>query len=254
MPLLGGDLLGAVLVDDVVVAGRQRIGVLEGDLVLARVALALGRFDLQSGAVHAEPDLAQDRLDPAGAEDRVVDVVLVGRGEVGVALRPRRLEALVEEDELELGADHRDPAALGEAVELRAQHLPRRLHDRSAVEPLRIGEQHGRGRLPRDPPQRGEVRRHQQVAVAALPGRHRVTRDGVHLDIDGEQVIAAFGAVLDDLVQEVVGVEALAGQPALDVDDREDDGVDGPARHVGTQRVESQWSVGHGGSWRLKVC
>src|SRR4030095_12138968 len=48
--VLGGDLLGPVLVDDVPVGGGQGVGVAEGDLVLAVVALALGRLD-----PHARP-------------------------------------------------------------------------------------------------------------------------------------------------------------------------------------------------------
>src|SRR5262249_13262703 len=84
----GGDLLGSRLVDDVVGAGGQRVGVLERDLVLARVALALGRLDRQAGAPHAQPDVAQQWLDAGRAEDRVVDVVLVGRRQVAIALLP----------------------------------------------------------------------------------------------------------------------------------------------------------------------
>ena len=41
MPLLGGDLLGAVLVDRVVVGAAQGAVVAEVDLVLAEVALPL---------------------------------------------------------------------------------------------------------------------------------------------------------------------------------------------------------------------
>ena len=43
--LLGGDLLGAGLVDRVVVGRRQRVVVAEVDLVLAEVALALRVLD-----------------------------------------------------------------------------------------------------------------------------------------------------------------------------------------------------------------
>ena len=56
--------------------------------------------------------------------------------------------------------------------------------------------------VPRDPAQGGEVGAHDEVAVAALPGRHRVAVDGVHVDVDGEQVVAALGAVRQDLVEE----------------------------------------------------
>ncbi len=45
---------------------------------------------------------------------------------------------------------------------------------------------------------------HQQhVAVAALPRGHRIALDRAHVHVDGEQVVAALGAVLGHLVQEV---------------------------------------------------
>jgi hypothetical protein len=61
--LLRGDLLGAVLVDDVVVAAHIALGVAEGDLVLAQVALALGALRGEPGAVHVVAQPAQHRLD-----------------------------------------------------------------------------------------------------------------------------------------------------------------------------------------------
>jgi len=64
----GRDLLGAGFVDNVLVRCGQRVPVAEGDLMLPEVALALGRLDRQPGAGHAVADVAQQRLDPAGAE------------------------------------------------------------------------------------------------------------------------------------------------------------------------------------------
>ena len=76
------------LVDGVVVARCEHLVVPEGDLVLAEVALALGRLDVQPGAAMLVADPAQQRLDPAGAEQRVVDVVQVRRRQVAVAPLP----------------------------------------------------------------------------------------------------------------------------------------------------------------------
>ena len=66
------------------------------------------------------------------------------------------------------------------------------------------------------------------VAVALLPRRDRVAVDGVHVDVDGEQVVAALGAVAEHVVDEVARVQALALQPPLHVGERDDHGVDGP--------------------------
>jgi hypothetical protein len=62
--LLGGDLLGAQLVDDVRVGGGQRVRVAEVDLVLAREALALGVLHRHAGHAHLVADPPQQRLDP----------------------------------------------------------------------------------------------------------------------------------------------------------------------------------------------
>lgn len=121
--LLGGDLLGARLVDGVPVAGDEGLVVLEGDLVLAGVALALGGLDGESGGGHLVADAAQEGFDATGTEDGVVDVVLVGGGEAAVVRVPGLLVAVVEDDELELGADVGGEAVLGEALQLAAEDL-----------------------------------------------------------------------------------------------------------------------------------
>ena len=234
------DLLGAVAVDDVVVGHAQRLLVAEVDLVLAEVALALGVLDEHARARHAEPDRAHDRLDHRRAEDRVVDVVGVGGPQVAPALGARRLVGLVEEDELELGARVGRPAALGEALELAAQHLARRGGDGRAVVPEQVALHHDGALEPRDAPQRREVGHEDEVAVAALPRRHRVARHRVHVDVDREQVVAALGAVLGDAVDERAGGQPLALQAALHVAHRDDDGVDPAARDLGVQLLQRQ--------------
>jgi hypothetical protein len=79
-PFLGSDLLGAGLVDDMVVGGPERLVVAEGDLVLPEVALTLRRLHHHARRSHLVADTPQQRLDPTGPEDRVVDVVAVCRG------------------------------------------------------------------------------------------------------------------------------------------------------------------------------
>ena len=49
-------------------------------------------------------DVPEQRLDPGGAQDRVVDVVLVARGQVAVGGVPGLFVGVVEDDELQLGA------------------------------------------------------------------------------------------------------------------------------------------------------
>src|SRR6478735_12272834 len=58
LAVLVGDLLGAVLVDGVVVAGEPRVVVAERDLLLTEVALALDTLAVHARAVHTAPDVA----------------------------------------------------------------------------------------------------------------------------------------------------------------------------------------------------
>jgi hypothetical protein len=105
LPVLGGDLLRPVLVDRVVVAGFEGGLVAECDLVLTEVAFALGPFDEEPSPSHRIANVAQERFDSGGAEEGVVDVVLVRRRDLGVLRGEGLLVARVEGDELEFGAD-----------------------------------------------------------------------------------------------------------------------------------------------------
>src|SRR5204862_1123073 len=103
--LLVRDLLRAVLVDDVVVGARDRLAVAEVDLLLARAPLALARLDDDPGTEHAVANVAMDELLLGGLEDVVVLGVRADRLEAAVALLPRPIVRVAEEDELELRRD-----------------------------------------------------------------------------------------------------------------------------------------------------
>ena len=60
-------------------------------------------------------------------------------------------------------------------------------------------------------------RPHREVAVSLLPRGHLVAVDRGHLDVDGQQVVAALGPVIATLVEEMAGRQPLALQPALHV-------------------------------------
>ena len=140
----------------------------------------------------------------------------------------RRLVGVLEDDELQLGAGEGVVAQLGGALAAGAFRIVRgdwttgwwsgqtRSHWTIAVAG-RCGEQ----------PDRVEVEDELHVAVAALPRGDRVAVDGVHVDVDAEQVVAALGAVARAThVEEVAPVQPLALQPALHVGEGDDDGVD----------------------------
>ena len=108
-------------------------------------------------------------------------------------------------------------------------------HERRAVEPG-------------DPAQRRHVGDDREVAVAALPVGHLVARDGIHLHVEREQVVAALDAVLDDVVEEVLRLDALAEQPALHVGEGGDDRVDRAVLDLLAQVVERQHAGGPAGA------
>ena len=82
-----------------------------------------------------------------------------------------------------------------------------------------------RCRQPRHAPQRRQVGLHDEIAVALLPARRRVARHRLHVDVVGEQIVAAV-RLLVGAVEEVLGLEALADQPALHVGEADHDRVD----------------------------
>ena len=235
-----GDLLGPGLVDRMVVARRHGLGVPEGDLVLAQVALALGRLDLEARPGHAVAEPAEQRLDPGGPQDGVIDVVGVGRGEVAVPGGLRGGVGVVVHHELQLGAGHGLQAALGQPVGLGLQDLPRGGHHGRAIVPGEVGDDHRRGFLPGHPAQRAHVGHHHEVAVAGLPGRHRVAVDGVHLHVHREQVVAPLDDAAHHVVEEELRREPLALQPALHVGEGDDDRVDVALAHLHAELLERE--------------
>ena len=94
------------------------------------------------------------------------------------------------------------------------------------VEPDQVALDHRGGGQVGEQPDGALVEDELHVAVPALPRRDRVAADGVHVHVDGEQIVAALGPVLDHVVDEVATVQALALQPPLHVGERHHHGVD----------------------------
>ena len=188
--LLGGDLLRAELVDRVVVAGAHRGAVSEVDLVLTEVALALRAFHVHPRAFHRGADPADERLDVGRVEQRVVDAVRGGLGQVPIAGIPRLAVRAAEDHEFELGADLRRQTTPGQAPELRAQDLPRRDGNRLTRLLERVG-QHQRGAwMPGHQSERREVGFELEVSEASVPTGQAVALLRRHVDIGGQQVLA----------------------------------------------------------------
>ena len=91
---------------------------------------------------------------------------------------------------------------------------------------LEVADDHGGLLEPGHQAQGREVRDHVEVAVAELPIGEFVAGDGLHLHVDGEQVIAAVGAVPGGALEEEVGIEALAHEAAVEIGEDHQHGVD----------------------------
>ena len=72
------------------------------------------------------------------------------------------------------------------------------------------------------------------VAVALFPVGELVARQRVHVDVDGEQVVAGVHRLLPalHLLGPVVAGDALADEPALEIGERDEHGVDRAVRDL----------------------
>jgi len=160
--------------------------------------------------------------------------------EAAPALFARAAIGLVEQVELELGGEEG-----GEPAFLQPRHLAlengagrmREVGMRAGVEDVAQNQcglfQPGRQ------PQRRKVGLEHEVAIAFGPICGLVAGDGLHIDVVGEQVIAAM-RLLMRRGDEVGRMKALADQAALHVDAGAQHGVHGPFRDQRAKRVETQ--------------
>ena len=108
-----------------------------------------------------------------------------------------------------------------------------------------VAEHQRRALEPGDAAQGREVGLDREVAVAEVPRRRLVARHRLHLEVHGQEVVAAVHLV-HDLLEEVVAGDPLADQAALHVDHADHDGVDRAGGDVVAQGVEIE-IAGHRG-------
>ncbi len=102
-----GDLLGAVLVDDVPVGHLQGVGIADVDLLLARPPFALGVLHRNRRGIEAGADCPHHRLFLAGLQDVVVLNIGAGGRKVPQALVMGAPVGLVEQVEFQLRGHQR---------------------------------------------------------------------------------------------------------------------------------------------------
>ncbi len=240
-----GDFLAGILDDRMIVRRVERVGIADVDLFLPGLGLTLGVLDRDPRPEKPVADRPHHVLFLGGAHDRIVDVV-AGKGlKIVVAFVEELVEALFEQEELKLGRHHRlEPQRAG-AGDLALENGAGRMGDLFVGVVVKdVAHHHRRSRQPGHTAQRGQVGLVDIVAIARLPVGRAVALDRRHLEVGGQQVVAAMGFLVA-AVHEMCGVKALAHQASLHVDDAGQHGVDFSGCHGGLESVESQVG-GHG--------
>ncbi|ERT95406.1 hypothetical protein P038_01814 [Brucella abortus 99-9971-135] len=159
------------------------------------------------------------------------------------AFCPRRFIGFIENVEFKLGCEISAITALVQALHLFFQDGARRMGKIVMMVVQYIAQHNGRLFQPRRKAQRGEIRLHDEIAIAFVPTRRLIARYEFHIDIVGQKIIAAVGFVITGF-HEKLSVEALSNQAALHVHDAGQHRVDPAFRDCLLQFVKSQLS-GH---------
>ncbi|MNR03094.1 hypothetical protein D3C85_1189750 [compost metagenome] len=88
-----------------------------------------------------------------------------------------------------------------------------------------VAEHQRRAFQPGHAPQRGHVGLEHKIAIAFAPAGRGVTWHRFHIDVVGQQVVAAVGFFMA-AVDEKLDLEALADQSSLHVDHADQHGID----------------------------
>ena len=226
MPWAVRDLLDAVLDNDVAIGHLQGIRIADVDFLLARPPLAFGVLDRDAGGLQPLADGAHDAFLLGGLQDVIILDIGAGGLQAMEALGSRALVALVEQVELELGRAQGAHLHGRQPRDLFFQHRARAVRHIMMVMVEDVGDDERRILEPRNSPQRRQVRLHDEIAVALVPARRLVAGHRLHIDVVGQQIVAAV-RLLVGAFHEVFGLEPLADQPALHVDHGDEHGIDG---------------------------
>ena len=226
-PLLHGDLLGDLLVDHVAVRHLQEVGEAHVDLVLAGAPLALGELHRHTRAGEMPADRADQPLHLRALQHVVVLDVPAERLEVLEVLALRRLVGLAEHEELQLGSAHGHDTHRRGAFQLALENGPRRhVNQCAGLFIVHVAEHQRRPLQPGSAAQRRQIGFAVHVTVAVGPRREAVAGHRVHLHVARQEVIAGMHAVPEHLVAEERAADALAHQPAVEVGEGGEHGID----------------------------
>ena len=237
-----------MLEQDAPVGRLEDLVVADVDLVLAGRGLALAELDRDPGLGHLVAQQAVERLGLGRLEEVVVLVVVAEPLRDVPAVAGGLLPGLLEDVVLELRAGLDGQAHRGGLGDLLLEDRPRRDRDLFGALVVVGVAQHERRLLePGQDAERVPDRVGDPVAVARLPVHEGEALGRVHLHVGAEEVRAEVGAVVDDAVEERLGLDALAHEAALHVGDRHDQRVDPTVRdhrpQLGQARVDGVMGV-----------
>ena len=239
-----GNFLHRCLGDGVVVGRIHRIGILDVDLFLTSLCLALGTFDRDARAVQTVADGPHHLFLFGGLEQVVILVVIRDRVQIAdssVLLQAvaDRLIGILEDVELQFGRHHRLELQGAGAGHLGLQDRAGGMgHGLMGVVIQQVAQhQHG-SRQPGQGAQRGKIGLHHIIAIAGGPACGFVALHGVHFHVGGQQIVAAM-RFFEPAIDEELRVKALSHQTALHIGCADQDGIDLAACDGLFQRVKS---------------
>ncbi len=153
-------------------------------------------------------------------------------------LGARAVIGFAEQVEFQFGSEICEVATLLQPLHLPPQDSTRRMRQIGVVVMVEHVAQNQRRLLqPRHMAQRGKVRLHDEVAIALRPACCLVAGHRLHIDVVGQQIVAAMRLVMRGF-DEIPGQETLADETALHVDGTGENRVDLVARNRFLQLLE----------------
>ncbi len=213
---------------------RQHLGVANVELVLAGRRLPFRVLNRDAGVPQRPTGRPDVRLDPGPLQEVVILVVPAGRGQPGVTPIVGLAVGIVVEEEFQLGGGLHNEPHLRRPIDLAPQDRSWR-HRYQIVTGHHVAQHEGGPVGPGRRAQGGQVGDKMEIAVAPLPVGVAVAGHRLHLHVDGQQVIAAVGAVADGIVDEEAGVESFAHRSTEMIGEGHDHRVDLTLFHPGPE-------------------
>ena len=95
-----------------------------------------------------------------------------------------------------------------------------------------VGDNHRRAFMPREVAQSLEIWRKTHIRVTGIPGGDVISLDGIHIDINSEEIVATLGAILDGVGDEEGCMNSLSLKSALHICRTDNYGVDLSACYI----------------------